>query len=123
MEQLRINRQSLCGYLKKIFINEGERGLKRYQDYLSKENSKKRNSLDRMLELNQMIDTTNWWILNVKPHINTTKEKERIFQRERSKEQRLLDYLKNQIETGQITFADIKSPIYREMLEDQILPF
>ncbi len=123
MEQLRINRQSLCGYLKKIFINEGERGLKRYQDYLSKENSKKRNSLDRMLELNQMIDTTNWWIINVKPHINTTKEKERIFQRERSKEQRLLDYLKNQIETGQITFADIKSPIYREMLEDQILPF
>lgn len=123
MEQLRINRQSLCGYLKKIFINEGERGLKRYKDYLSKENSKKRNSLDRMLELNQMIDTTNWWILNVKPHINTTKEKERIFQRERSKEQRLLDYLKNQIETGQITFADIKSPIYREMLEDQILPF
>lgn len=123
MEQLRINRQSLCGYLKKIFINEGERGLKRYQDYLSKENSKKRNSLDRMLELNQMIDTTKWWILNVKPHINTTKEKERIFQRERSKEQRLLDYLKNQIETGQITFADIKSPIYREMLEDQILPF
>lgn len=123
MEQLRINRQSLCGYLKKIFINEGERGLKRYQDYLSKENSKKRNSLDRMLELNQMIDTTNWWITNVKSHINTTKEKERIFQRERSKEQRLLDYLKNQIETGQITFADIKSPIYREMLEDQILPF
>lgn len=123
MEQLRINRQSLCGYLKKIFINEGERGLKRYQDYLSKENSKKRNSLDRMLELNQMIDTTNWWIINVKPHINTTKEKERIFQRERSREQRLLDYLKNQIETGQITFADIKSPIYREMLEDQILPF
>ena len=123
MEQLRINRQSLCGYLKKIFINEGERGLKRYQDYLSKENNKKRNSLDRMLKLNQMIDTTNWWILNVKPHINTTKEKERIFQRERSKEQRLLDYLKNQIETGQITFADIKSPIYREMLEDQILPF
>lgn len=123
MEQLKINRQSLCGYLKKIFINEGERGLKRYQDYLSKENSKKRNSLDRMLELNQMIDTTNWWIINVKPHINTTKEKERIFQRERSKEQRLLDYLKNQIETGQITFADIKSPIYREMLEDQILPF
>lgn len=123
MEQLRINRQSLCGYLKKIFINEGERGLKMYQDYLSKENSKKRNSLDRMLELNQMIDTTNWWIINVKPHINTTKEKERIFQRERSKEQRLLDYLKNQIETGQITFADIKSPIYREMLEDQILPF
>lgn len=123
MEQLRINRQSLCGYLKKIFINEGERGLKRYQDYLSKENNKKRNSLDRMLELNQMIDTTNWWIINVKPHINTTKEKERIFQRERSKEQRLLDYLKNQIETGQITFADIKSPIYREMLEDQILPF
>ena len=123
MEQLRINRQSLCGYLKKIFINEGERGLKRYQDYLSKENSKKRNSLDRMLELNQMIDTTNWWITNVKSHINTTKEKERIFQRERSKEHRLLDYLKNQIETGQITFADIKSPIYREMLEDQILPF
>lgn len=123
MEQVRINRASLCGYLKKIFISEGERGLKRYQDYLSKENSKKRNSLDRMLELNQMIDTTNWWILNVKPHINTTKEKERIFQRERSKEQRLLDYLKNQIETGQITFADIKSPIYREMLEDQILPF
>ncbi len=120
---IKINRQSLCGYLKKIFINEGERGLKRYQDYLSKENSKKRNSLDRMLELNQMIDTTNWWIINVKPHINTTKEKERIFQRERSKEQRLLDYLKNQIETGQITFADIKSPIYREMLEDQILPF
>ena len=75
MEQLRINRQSLCGYLKKIFINEGERGLKRYQDYLSKENSKKRNSLDRMLELNQMIDTTNWWITNVKSHINTTKEK------------------------------------------------
>lgn len=120
---IKINRQSLCGYLKKIFINEGERGLKRYQDYLSKENNKKRNSLDRMLELNQMIDTTNWWIINVKPHINTTKEKERIFQRERSKEQRLLDYLKNQIETGQITFADIKSPIYREMLEDQILPF
>ena len=120
---IKINRQSLCGYLKKIFINEGERGLKRYQDYLSKENSKKRNSLDRMLELNQMIDTCNWWIKTVKPHIDTNKEKEKIWKRETAKERRILDYFQNQLEEGIITLQDVKSPIYREYLLEASLPF
>lgn len=121
-----INRAALCGYLKKIFVNEGERGLKRYKAYLDKEYSKKRNTLQRNLELNDQIITFNWWTQNVKGFINPVAIKNKQSERARAKEQKLLDYLFQEVLSGRMTFEDIKSPIYREMVQerwDQELPF
>ena len=69
------------------------------------------------------LDTYNWWIKTVKPHIDTNKEKEKIWKRETAKERRILDYLQNQLEEGIITLQDVKSPIYREYLLEASLPF
>ena len=115
-----INRAALCGYLKKIFVNEGERGLKRYKAYLDKEYSKKRNTLQRNLELNDQIITFNWWTQNVKGFINPVAIKNKQNERARKK-----DYLFQEILSGRMTFEDIKSPIYREIVQDIVseLPF
>ncbi len=121
-----INRAALCGCLKKIYVNEGDRGLKRYRAYLDKEYSKKRNTLERSLELNEQINTFDWWAKNVKGFINPAAIKNKQHERARLKEQKLLDYLFQEVLSGRMTFEDIKSPIYREMVQekwDEAIPF
>ena len=118
-----VNRKSLCGYLKKLFIKGGKHEVTKYRDYLSKELSKKRISIERTMELQELMNTCDWWTSNVMIHIDIEKEKTIKHDRECRKEKRLLDYFVKQVQEGNMTLQDIKNDVYREMVLDATVPW
>ena len=102
-----VNRKSLCGYLKKLFIKGGKHEVTRYRDYLSKE----------------LNNTCDWWTKEVMIHIDIEKEKTKKHDRECRKEKQLLDYFVKQVQEGNMTLQDIKNDVYREMVLDATVPW
>lgn len=120
-----IDRKSFCGYLKKIYVNGGDSALNRYQKYLLKESAKKRISLDRVKELEDMKITLNWWLDNVKKHINIDTIKRRQLERQNIKDRKLICYFADKIAKNEMSIEDIKSEIIRESVISlfQAMPF
>ncbi len=117
-----VNRKSLCGYLKKIYVKGGKHEVSKYRDYLSKELNKKRISIERTMELQELINTCDWWAKNVMIHIDVETIKARKHESECRKEKKLLDYFINQVQEGKMTLLDIKNEGYREMVLEATVP-
>ena len=118
-----VNRKSLCGYLKKLFIKGGKHEVTRYRDYLSKELNKKRITIERTMELQELMNTCDWWTKEVMIHIDIEKEKTKKHDRECRKEKCLLDYFVKQVQEGNMTLQDIKNDGYREMVLEASVPW
>lgn len=120
-----IDRRSFCGYLKKIYVKGGDNALNRYTKYLTKERSKKRLSLDRINELEDMKNTLEWWITNVKKHINVDTIKRRQLERQNIKDRKLVSWLAGQVVTGAMTVESIRNEIIRDDVNKLIseMPF
>ena len=118
-----INGRQLCGYLKKIFVESGDLAVNQYIEYIKKESNKKRASLERLAECQEILITCDWWIKNVKPYLKVEDIKKAKFEKENKKEKRILAYLVDQVQSQQLSINDIKSPLYRELVLETVLPF
>ena len=120
-----IDRKAFCGYLKKIYVKGGDSALDRYKKYLIKESSKKRLSLDKVNELEDMKITFDWWLTNVKKHINVDAIKRSQLEKQNAKDRQLINYFADKITREEMTINDIKSDTIREnvILLFQAMPF
>lgn len=118
-----VNRKSLCGYLKKIYVKGGKHEVNKYRDYLQKELNKKRITIEKSMELQELLNTCDWWAKNVMIHIDVETIKARKHESDCKKEKRLLDYFVKQVQEGNMTLQDIKNDVYREMVLDATVPW
>lgn len=118
-----INKKRVCGYLKNIYINEGKKGVDKYINYIDNESSKKKISLDRALELEDIKNTCKWWLTNVKDKIDIQKENTLRQEKRNNKEKKIIDYLIDQVLNHGMSYAQIKNPIYQEAVIEATVPF
>ena len=63
-----------------------------------KELNKKRITIERTMELQELMNTCDWWTKEVMIHIDIEKEKTKKHDRECRKEKQLLDYFVKQVQ-------------------------
>lgn len=113
-----INGAKVCAHLKNLFTKGGADSVNNYADYINKQSQKKKLSLERIQELNEISLTISWWKENVMKKLDRTSLQEKKHQQESKKEQRLISYFVNNITSGKWTLDDIKSEAYRELVKD-----
>lgn len=113
-----INGAKVCAHLKNLFTKGGADSVNNYADYINKQSQKKKLSLERIQELNEISLTISWWKENVMKKLDRASLQEKKHQQESKKEQRLISYFVNNITSGKWTLDDIKSEAYRELVKD-----
>lgn len=113
-----INGAKVCAHLKNLFTKGGADSVNNYADYINKQSQKKKLSLERIQELNEISLTISWWKENVMKKLDRTSLQVKKHQQESKKEQRLISYFVNNITSGKWTLDDIKSEAYRELVKD-----
>ena len=117
-QQNKCDRKQLCGYLKKIFIEGGEDKVNNYNDYLSKELNKKRNSVERSLELQDQKTVVTWWKEHVMKHYNREALKAAKVKKDNDRINNIASYFAKKIIAGEMSLEDIKSEAMRDITND-----